>query len=164
MRRMILPLMLLVIAACQPTTVEQQAVTTGPDVEAITTAFEQAVAAANARDVEGVLSVYADDAMSMSPNEPPTNGKAAIRASFQPTFAENTIQITARPDEVVVAGDLAVMRTSYEETVTPRGEGEPVELRGDWLIVWRKQSDGSWKFWRDMYSIVPPPATEAESM
>ena len=162
MRRMILPLMLLVVA-CQSAAVEtlqvrMRVVTTGPFVETITTAFEQAVAAANAGDVEGVLSVYADDAMSMSPNEPPISGKAAIRATFQATFSENTFQISASPDEVVVAGQLAVMRASFEETITPQGEGEPIEMAGHWLIAWRMQSDGSWKFWRDMYSIVPPPA------
>jgi len=154
---MILPPMLFVFAACQPAAVEQQAATTGPDVEAITTVFEQAIAAANAGDVEGVLAVYADDAVSLPPNEPPASGEAAIRAKFQPTFAENTVRIATSQDEVVVAGDLAVMRISFEETVTPKGEGEPIELGGHWLIVWRKQSDGSWKFWRDMWSVVPPP-------
>jgi len=157
MRRMILPLMLFVFAACQPAAVEQQAATTGPDVEAITTVFEQAIAAANAGDVEGVLAVYASDAVSLPPNEPLVSGEAAIRAKFQPTFAENTVRIATSQDEVVVAGDLAVMRISFEETVTPKGEGEPIELGGHWLIVWRKQSDGSWKFWRDMWSVVPAP-------
>jgi len=153
--RRILPLVLLA-AACQPAAVEQQAVTTGPDVEAITTAFDQAVAAANAGNVAGVLAVYADNVVSSPPHEPPTSGIAALRQMFEPQFAENTIHITVRPYELVVAGDLGVMRTSYQETITPKGEGDPVEMSGDWLIIWRKQSDGSWKFWRDMWSITAP--------
>lgn len=154
MRRLILPLMLLVVA-CQPATVEQQAVTTGPDVEAITAAFEQAVAAANAQDVEGVLAVYADNVESFPPNEPPVDG-IGLRQMIETAWAEHTVQLTASPDEVVVAGELAVMRTPYEETVTATGEGEPVEMSGDWLIIWRKQSDGSWKIWRDMWTNVAP--------
>ena len=156
MRRLILPLMLLVVA-CQPATVEQQVVTTGPDVEAITTAFEQAVAVANAQDVEGVLAVYADNVVSFPPNEPPVDGIAGLRQMMETAWAEHTIQLTASPDEVVVAGELAVMRTSYEETATATGESEPLEMSGHWLIIWRKQSDGSWKIWRDMWTNVAPP-------
>lgn len=56
------------------------------------------------------------------------------------------------------AGDLAVLRASYEETLTPKDEGEPMDLTGSWLIVLRKQSDGSWQLWRNMWSVVAPPA------
>jgi uncharacterized protein (TIGR02246 family) len=155
MRHMILPLMLLAVG-CQPAAVEQQAVTTGPDVEAITAAFQQAVAAANAGNVEGVLAVYADDVVSSPPGRPPMSGIAAIRQDAEPAFAEYTFQFTVRPYEVVVAGDLGVMRTSYQETDTPKGEGAPGETRGNWLIIWRKQADGSWKIWRDMRTTLVP--------
>ena len=160
MRRMILPLLLLVVA-CQPASVEQQAVTTGPDVEAVKTTLDQAVAAFHAGDLEALLVHYADDAVTIAPNEPPIIGKVALRSAWQLPFAENTFQLTASPDEVVVAGDLAVMRLSWEETVTPKGGGEPTVMRGHWLIIWRKQSDGSWKDWREMLTVVPPPPPPA---
>jgi len=160
---MILPLMLLV-AACQPAAVEQHVATTGPDVDAVTTAFQQSVAAANAGDVETLFAVYADDAVSMPPSAPPWVGKAAIRAALEPQFAESAFQLTVSPDDIAVAGDLAVIRTGWEETVTPRDDGETTGLHGEWLLVWRKQADGSWKIWRDMWTVVPPATPEAGSM
>jgi uncharacterized protein (TIGR02246 family) len=159
--RVILPL-LLVAVACQPAS--PRATTTGPDVDAIATAFEQAVAAVNAGDVEGMMAFYADDEVMMSPSEPPVSGKAAIRSMMEGQLAQNTVQLAVDPVETVVAGDLGVMRTHWAETATPRGEGEPAEYRGDWLIVWRKQADGTWRFWRDMYSMLPPAAPAAEPM
>jgi ketosteroid isomerase-like protein len=60
-----------------------------------------------------------------------------------------------------VAGDLAMLRTLWEETVTPKGGGEPAELSGVWLIVLKKQTDGSWKAWREMWSVIAPPPPPA---
>ena len=158
MRRMILPLMLLVFVACQPA--EQHATTTGPDVQAITTWLEQVTAAINAQSTEGTLALYASDAV-FSPPDAPSVTIDELRSWYEGLFAENTFQFTAQALDVVVSGDLAVLRASYEETVTPKGEGEPVANDGSWLIVLRKQTDGSWKLWRDMWSVIAPPPPPA---
>ena len=163
MRRMILPLMLFAVA-CEPAAVEQQATTTGPDVEAVTALLDQYIAAINAGDMEGALALIADDMMAIPPDGPPTVGMAALRTDLEGFFRDYTMQSHATPDEVLVAGDLAFVRASYSDTVTPKGEGEPTEGSGVWLILLRKQSDGSWRMWRDMWSVIPPPAPEAESM
>jgi uncharacterized protein (TIGR02246 family) len=149
-----LPLMLLVAVACQPA--EQQVATTGPDVEAITAWLPQVATAVNAGDVEGVLALYADDAV-FSPPDAPTLTVDELRALYEVMFGESTFDFRSEPIEVVVSGDLGVLRASYTETVTPTGEGEPYEQGGTWLVVLRKQPDGSWKLWRDMWSVVPPP-------
>ena len=66
-------------------------------------------------------------------------------------------QFTARVDEIVVAGDLAVLRAFFEETLTLKAGGEPTELSGSWLMVLKKQADGSWKLWRNMWGVIPAP-------
>ena len=160
MRRMILPLTLVAAVAYQPAAVAQQATTTGPDVEAVTAVLAQYTAAVNAGDPEGILAHFSDDAVSMPPDMPSLS-VGELRSLYEVMFGENTFQYTTQADEVVVAGDLAVIRAFYEETVTPRGEGVPFEQGGTWLIVLRKQSDGSWKLWRDMWTVVPPPPPPA---
>jgi uncharacterized protein (TIGR02246 family) len=155
MRRVILPL-LLFAAACRPAAVEQQATTTGPDVEAVTAWLAQYADAVDAGDMETMLALIADDAVLIPPDAPPTSGMAAIRPEMESYFRDYTMQTNAQPDEVVVAGDLAFVRASYTDIVTPKGEGEPIEGSGVWLILLRKQSDGSWKLWREMYSVFPP--------
>ncbi len=161
MRRVILPLMLFVFAACQPTAVEQQAATTGPDVEAVTAWLERYSAFVSAGDVEGWATLCTDDVVAFPPDAPAIVGMEELRLLAETIFRENTERLAANVDEVVVAGDLAVLRASYEETLTPKGEGEPVEMSGAWLVILRKQSDGSWKMWREMWSVVPPPPPPA---
>jgi len=153
MRRMILPLMFFIGVGCQPP--EPQVTTTGPDVEAVTAVLEQYAAAVNAGDLESALALMADDAMHMPPDGPPIIGIAAIRSHAESFFRDYAMQTHNRLDEVVVAGDLAFLRTSYTDTWTPRGEGEATAWSGVWLILLRKQPDGSWKMWRDMWSVVP---------
>ncbi len=155
MRRMILPLILLAVA-CQPPA--QETVTTGPDVEAITAWLAELTAAVNAGDPEGVQALYAADAV-FSPPDAPSLTAEELRSLYGVMFEESTFDFTSDVIEVVVSGDLAVLRASYEETVTPTGEGEPYDQAGTWLVVLRKQPDGAWKLWRDMWSIVPPPET-----
>jgi len=151
-----LPLMLLVGVACQSP--EQQAVTTGPDVEAITAWLAEVTAAVTAGDTEGVLALYAEDAVFSPPDAPPLTVEE-LRSLYGGMFEESTFAFTSEVIEVAVSGDLAVLRASYDETVTPKAEGEPYDQGGTWLVVLRKQSDGSWKLWRDMWSIVPPSQT-----
>jgi len=151
---MILPLMLVAAAACAPA--EPKATTSGPDVEAIRTWLEQVTAAVNAGSTEGILALYANDAVFSPPDAPPLDVDQ-LRSSYDTLLTQNTFQFTTAPLDVVVSGDLAVLRASYEETVTPKGEGDSVHNTGSWLIVLRKQADGSWKLWRDMWSVMAPP-------
>ena len=139
---------------------EQQVTTTGPDVEAITAWLEQCTSAFAAGDYERALTLFSDDALLMPPNSPPLSLDEA-RSIYQVMFRENTMQLTGPAAEVVVSGDLAALRASYEQTNTPKGEGEPTSMSGPWLIVLRKQSDGSWKGWHNMWSVVPPPPPPA---
>jgi uncharacterized protein (TIGR02246 family) len=155
---MLIPPVLLIAVACtQP---GETATTTGPDVEAIRTWVEQCAAAYNTGDIEAALALYADDPLSMPPSDAVMN-RQDTRAMLETFFGENDVQVTLQADEIVVAGDLGVLRLSYSESWTPRGEGEAGEQEGTWLVLLRKQPDGSWKLWRDMWSAVPPPATEA---
>jgi len=158
MRRMILPLMVFAVA-CQPAAVEQQATTTGPDVEAVTALLAQYSDAVEAGDIETWATFRTDDMVAFPPDAPAFVGLESLRSWAETTFRETTTQFPLQADEVLVAGDLAVVRASYEQTVTPRGEGEPIEMSGTWLIVLRKQPDGSWKVWRDMWSVIAQPGT-----
>jgi uncharacterized protein (TIGR02246 family) len=150
-----LPISLVLLACTQ--TVEQQTTTTGPEVEAIRAWFEQYNAAINAGDLEGWMTFVADDAVVLPPDELPISGMDELRPRYEAVFSTYAFQFTPRLDEVVVAGDLAVLRAFYEETLTVKGEGETMEFSGLWLMILRKQSDGSWKLWRNMWSVIPPP-------
>jgi uncharacterized protein (TIGR02246 family) len=130
-------------------------------VEAIQDWLAQTITAYNSGDAEAALALYADETLSMPPLEPPMDTEQE-RATMQAFFSENDIQIAANADDIVVAGDLGVLRATYSERWTPKAEGEAGEQRGTWLVILRKQADGSWKLWRDMWtSETPPPEPES---
>jgi len=128
------------------------------DRTAIRQAEENDMKLMNAKDWKGDSALYTEDAIQLPPNQAAVQGKASIQAwmeAFPPfsNFQEQSLEIEGQ-------GDLAFDRGTYSMTVTPAGAA-PIEDRGKYLIIWRKQADGSWKVLRAIYnSDLPLPATE----
>ena len=59
--------------------------------------------AAQSRDVDRVVSFWADDAIVYSPGSPPVSGKAAIREFVVKSFETANFAISWKTDNVVVA-------------------------------------------------------------
>jgi uncharacterized protein (TIGR02246 family) len=127
------------------------------DRTAIRQGDENYVKLANAKDFKGAAALYAEDAILLLPNQAAVQGRAAIQAALETSPASNfQLQIL----EIEGRGDLAYERGTYSETVTPTGAA-PIEDRGKYLTIWRKQADGSWKMLRDIWnSDLPLPAPE----
>jgi len=128
------------------------------DRTAIRQAGETDMKMKNAKDWDGDLALYTEDAIELPPNQAAVQGKAAIRAwyeAFPPfsNFQEQSLEIGGQ-------GDLAYDRGTYSMTVTPPGAA-PIEDRGKYLTIFRKQADGSWKGVCVMFnSDLPLPAKE----
>ena len=119
------------------------------------------VDAANAKDVERMVSGYTDDASLFRPNVPIANGKEAIRKVLSkltetPGLSESN-QVTKV--EVSRMGDLAYSFGTYESTWNDP-EGNPVTKRGKWVAVYKKQADGQWKQVADIGNSDGPPPSE----
>lgn len=116
---------------------------------------------AAAKDVEALVACsYADDASVLFSNTPIATGKEAITAVWAQLFQEPGFSLSWQPVKVEVArsGDLAFSQGTYEITMNdPRGN--PVTDRGKYVVVWKKQANGSWKAVADIgNSDLPPPA------
>ncbi len=158
MRRMGLFLVALLVFAtggCAPTA----------DVEADEAAIRDMasawVDAANAKDVERMVSGYTDDASLFRPNAPIATGKEAIRKVLsklteRPGLSESN-QVTKV--EVSRMGDLAYSFGTYESTWNDP-EGNPVTKRGKWVAVYKKQADGQWKQVADIGNSDGPAPSE----
>jgi ketosteroid isomerase-like protein len=104
---------------------------------------------------------YSDDAMVLPPNAPAVTGHGAIEAMFK-TFPPITA-FELRTEEVEGTADLAYVRGRYAMTMSPPG-APAIADSGKYLEIWRKQSDGTWKSVRDMFSSdipLPPPPPAA---
>jgi uncharacterized protein (TIGR02246 family) len=133
-----------------------QPLTTGAEVETVRTWFAEYNAAINAGVLERWAEFIADDAVIMPPDEPPIIGIEAIRPQYAAVFNAYSFDFRGGIEEITLAPPLAVVRASIEETLTPKNGDEPMEYRGAWLMILRQQPDGSWKLWRNMWSVFPP--------
>jgi uncharacterized protein (TIGR02246 family) len=102
--------------------------------------------ASEARDINTVLSLMADDVIFMVPGREPF-GKEEFRAASEQM---KNVRLAGTSDirEIKVLGDWAYIRNYIEITVTPL-DGTPMQRRGYTLSIVRKQSDGKWALWRD---------------
>ena len=152
MRRSLVALCTLLLVACVP--VQQE---TETDADAICAVLADFGALANAGDAAGIAELYAEDAIQMPPDAASRVGRGAILASMEETFGANTLQLTSIADEIEVAGDLAFVRITWDEGITPKAAGDTELMHGNWLVIFKRQADGSWKMWRDMWSVFTPP-------
>jgi len=135
------------------------------DRTAIRQAVDDYVKLRSARDFKGVAALYAEDAILLPPNQAAVQGRAAIQATQEasPPFSNYQVPVL----EIEGTGDLAYCRGSYSLAVTPAGAA-PIEDRGKYLAIFRKQADGSWKVLRDIFNsdvplpAPPPPAAPAK--
>lgn len=129
------------------------------DREALERLNEAAVDAVRDGDLDAFMELWTDDAVVMRPHEPARVGKRAIREGQRDFFDQFTSEDQAWVDELSVEGDLAIERGSYEIRLYPVEGGEPIEDRGKYLMIHRRQPDGSWLFWRYVFNSDLPPST-----
>jgi uncharacterized protein (TIGR02246 family) len=114
---------------------------------------------AGAKDLEGTVAYYSDDASVFPPNAPLASGKQAIHAVWADLIASASA-ISWQTDKVEVArsGDLAYLTGTYQTTAKDP-KAQPVNDTGKFVEVWKKQADGKWKTVADIFnSDVPAPA------
>jgi ketosteroid isomerase-like protein len=97
---------------------------------------------------------YAADAVVMPPNGEAVRGREAImewNEAFPPYDDLRFTQV-----EVDGCGDIAYVYGTYAMVMTvPEGE-QPVNDRGKYIEIWRRQADGSWKVALDVFNSDMP--------
>src|SRR5438270_13443412 len=133
----------------------------GADEKAVRDADEAWAKAAATKDVDKTVSCYSDDAVVMPPNAERATTKEAIRKIWKDLLTDATVSWKANKVEVAKSGDIGFVTGTYEVTMNDVVTGKPVKDRGKYLVVWEKQTDGSWKCGADMFNSDLPPAPAA---
>ena len=161
---------LLALAACttkqarRPDTAAPATATLAGTPAADVAAVRQAIEAQNARfdsaalkgDSATLVSLYADDAIMMMSNVPAARGHEAIAKAFggmTKTMKMSAFKLTTQ--DVIVSGDYAIETGSYELTDSAM-KGKPKHDVGKYLVLWKKQADGSYKMLRDIANSDQP--------
>ena len=134
--------------------------TRAADEQVIRETETQWAKAAAAKDVERFMSFYADDASLFAPGTPTATGKEAIRKGTETLFATPGFSLSFQTVKVEVSrgGDLAYCSGTYAMTMNDP-KGKPVNDKGKYVAVYRKEPDGAWKAVADINnSDLPAPA------
>ena len=116
------------------------------EIVAIETAW---AAAQNAKDVNALMAMYADDAVSMPDGEPMLTGKAAIQKKLEADFAKPSkyASVAFETMDVFAQGDVVteVGKTMYKDAAGKTTAG------GKYIAVFEKR-DGKYLCIREIYN------------
>jgi uncharacterized protein (TIGR02246 family) len=113
-----------------------------------------------ARDAAGLAGIYASDAALANPGMALVEGGPAIRTAVEQFVADPNLHVQFGADRVQVAksGDLAYTRGHFTMHSTDPATKQPRTDTGNYLTVWQRQADGSWKAVEDFVVPGPPAA------
>jgi uncharacterized protein (TIGR02246 family) len=109
--------------------------------------------AQNAKDVNTLIAMYADDAISMPEGAPMLKGKAAIQARMEKEFAKDKEGHTNSFEVLEVFGDENFV-TEIGTSTTKDAEGNVVST-GKYMVIWKKM-DGKYLCYREIYNGDAP--------
>jgi uncharacterized protein (TIGR02246 family) len=118
-------------------------------IERATTTFTTAI---NAGKYADAAAIYAEDAIVLPPESDVIKGRAAIQEFFGGWAAYKPTDFKLATVDVEIHDDIAIERGTYSMKITPPGATAPLEDNGKFMVVWKRQSDGSWQVYRDMYN------------
>ena len=109
------------------------------------------------KDVENIMSHYADDAVLMVPGVAVMKGKDAIRTGLQGFLQDKNLSLsfTAATTDVAKSGDIGYTQGTYTLTQTDPKTKKPMTETGKYVTVYKKQADGSWKAVEDVSNADP---------
>ncbi len=135
-------LILITFNSCNENSIDQKA--EANKLMELSTEWSQSV---KDKNIEKMLSFWADDAILMSPNEAAVIGIDSLRAMVERSMKIPGFDINWKPQEAYVSksGDLGyvIIKNYMTMPIDTLGNTRTVFNKG--VEIWKKQSDGSWK-------------------
>lgn len=105
---------------------------------------------AETKDLDLCMASYLDDAVVISAGQPAVVGRENIRKFTQELIDAPGMHVEFSDATIDVAqsNDLAVDRGIAHVTTTDK-QGKPVSSVSEYVLVWKRQADGSWKIYAD---------------
>lgn len=157
-----LVLLLALPSACSPggevtESSADQAMIRAAIAEQVKADVRQTVAAFNARDAEAAVMSNAPDFIQMFHGQPNADNAANL-ANTRAQLADPALKLMIEDEQADVseAGDMAIYSNRYTYTFTDPVSNLPTTETGNWVLVYRRQADGSMKIFREVISDLPP--------
>ena len=151
MKRFATILIVLAAVSCNQTKVDKEV--EGEKLMQSSKAWSQSIAT---KDIDKMVSYWADDALVIQEGRAPVKGKQAIRQMVEESFKIPGFSISWQPQSVEVSdnGDMAYLIENAQVSFTD-STGKAITIHNKAVTIWRKQGDGSWKNVVDISTADP---------
>ena len=127
------------------------------DRQAIAENRERTMHAENVGNAEFFHSACVEDVVVMPPGMPACVGRDAAVEFMRAFLGQFDLTINYVSEEIRVAGDLAYDRGTYSQTLVPRAGGKAMSEKGNFLWIYGRGSDGTWRMSRVIWNPNEPP-------
>ena len=120
-------------------------------IEAANAKFSEAFARG---DAKALSAMYTSDAIAFPPDSEMIRGNEAIGEFWKATRDGGVQSAALTTIDVGRSGDVAYEVGKVSLTILSAGK-EPTTAMAKYLVVWKRQPDGSWKLHRDIWNSLP---------
>ena len=120
-------------------------------IEAANAQFSDAFARG---DAKALAAMYTSDAIAFPPDSDMVDGNEAIGEFWKATRDSGVQTAALTTVDVGRSGDVAYEVGKVSLTIQPAGK-ELTTAVAKYVVVWKRQADGSWKLHRDIWNSVP---------
>ena len=110
---------------------------------------------------EAFMFYAADSAIKLRNKEFPVIGKEAMKKMFEEDADPANTTLTWKPikAEIAASNDIGYTWGNWKMRIDDSTTTDTKAFYGNYFTVWKKQTDGSWKFVLDGGNTTPDPAT-----
>jgi ketosteroid isomerase-like protein len=113
--------------------------------------------ASRSGDIDGLMTLFADDAVVMPPNDTTLYGKDEIRSWWQEYFQWFQISSSIETDrDMTIAEDQAFHRAVISIVIVPKRGGSRIRDEVRTLTVWHQSAGGDWKISHQIWNSTKP--------
>jgi len=105
---------------------------------------QQWIDVTTAGDAAGCVELLTEDGVWFPPGMAALRGREPIRDWMAPFFELYEYEFTVLKSQLGLAGDWALDRGMFTSILTSRYDGRQTSHSGEYLISWRRESDGQW--------------------
>ena len=126
------------------------------DQQLIAELVERYAQATNDSDAQEFGDIYTEDAILMLPDRPAVVGRTAIVDHQREFFKSISARMATKISEIEIHDSVAYCRGIFVYAISPKYGGEPVQMKGKFINLFKKDEVDNWAIWRNIYNTDHP--------
>ena len=108
---------------------------------------------------EAFVQYAADDVIKLRPGERPVMNKKELEQMFAAHASDGVLKFSWTPlkADIAASGDLGYTFGNWQILIPGDGVTKDTTIYGNYVSIWKKQADGSWKYVLDGGNQTPAP-------